>query len=433
MKKYLKNKSYKKFLVYLSSGSLAKVVPFLILTLTTTVLTTEDFGRISNFSLIVELSTSLILVRMVPFFETDYYKNDTKQNTHVITNVVFIMIIAFVALLLLALIFAGYLQKVTGLGVFWIILGVCSGLFGAFASLRTSILRLTDQAKKFATFQLLNVFLLALLTLFLVFIFKLHWIGRILSIVVTSLVLFSITIRFLYKNHDFPDKVAKSKILEILRFSLPLIPFAISPFLKQGLDKIYITNLISMSANGVYSLALSFSSIFDMIVASLFAVYTPMVYKNLSKSENLVNSKRNLVKQAYKLIGSLIAIEIAGFFAIMFFVKLFLSVDYLDSLIYLPYLLLHVLLRSMYLLLSTYILYSKKTKEFGLSALVFALMHTTFSYFLISKIGILGALYALLFTDVIRLIYTYYLSNKHNPMPWWDARSIFKGSSAIKN
>ncbi len=433
MKKYLKNKSYKKFLVYLSSGSLAKVVPFLILTLTTTVLTTEDFGRISNFSLIVELSTSLILVRMLPFFETDYYKNNNEQNNHIISNVVFIMIIAFIALLLLALLFANYLQKITGLNLIWIILGVFSGLFGAFASLRTSILRLTDQARKFATFQLLNVFLLAILTLFLVFIFKFHWIGRILSIVITSIVLFSITLRFLYKNHDFPNKFNSNKIKEILIFSLPLIPFAISPFLKQGLDKIYITNLISMSANGVYSLALSFSSIFDMIVASLFAVYTPMVYKNLSKSENLVNSKRNLVKQAYKLMGSLIAIEIAGFFAIMFFVKLFLSVDYLDSLIYLPYLLFHVLLRSMYLLLSTYILYSKKTKEFGLSALVFALMHTTFSYFLISKIGILGALYALLFTDVIRLIYTYYLSNKHNPMPWWDARSIFTGNSAIKN
>ncbi len=427
MKKYLKNKSYKKFLVYLSSGSLAKVVPFLILTLTTTVLTTEDFGRISNFSLIVELSTSLILIRMVPFFETDYYKNNSKQNTHVITNVVFIMLIAFVILMLLALLFAGYLQKITGLGLFWILLGVCSGLFGAFASLRTSILRLTDQAKKFATFQLLNVFLLALLTLFLVFIFKFHWVGRIISIVITSLVLFSITLRFLYRNHDFPDKVTMSKIKEILRFSLPLIPFAISPFLKQGLDKIYITNLISMSANGVYSLALSFSSIFDMIVVSLFAVYTPMVYKNLSKTENIVESKRKLVKQAYKLIATLIFIEGAGFFAIMFFVKLFLSADYLDSLIYLPYLLLHVLLRSLYLLLSTYILYSKKTKEFGFSALVFALLHTTFSYFLISQIGILGALYALLTTDVLRLVYTYYLSNKHNPMPWWNARSIFRG------
>ncbi len=48
-----------------------------------------------------------------------------------------------------------------------------------------------------------------------------------------------------------------------------------------------------------------------------------------------------------------------------------------------------------------------------------------------SQIGILGSLIALLSTDVIRLIYTYYLSNKYNPMPWWDARSIFKGNGLI--
>ncbi len=84
-----------------------------------------------------------------------------------------------------------------------------------------------------------------------------------------------ITLRPFIDLKDFFDKV---KFQEILRHSIPLIPFALIGYLTSSqLDAFFITNYLSQKALGIYSVATQTSGIMlqlphfaNMLLVSLF-------------------------------------------------------------------------------------------------------------------------------------------------------------------
>ncbi len=416
---FAKKPVIQRFVVYFSSGGIAKAIPFLVLTVIATILSPEDFGLISNFNVVVSFSAALISVRMVKFLEADYYKRDREGNSILVSNLTYIMLGITLFLVLVAWVGRAYFSDWLKLEYSWILLGILVGAAKCFGDVRSSMLRLMEKARAFAGFQMIEVFLAAGLTLLLIVVLGMNWEGRVWATVATGGVILLISVAFLHRAFQFPARIDKKLMGSLFAFGLPLVPYSLSPFLKHGIDKILITNAAGLADNGIFSLAYTFASVFDMIAVAFFSAYTPMIYKTLSREERPSFSlKVRLVKEGYLTLAGMAVLLFVGYFVIRFAVFWLLDEAYWKGLTILPWLLVHILLKTIFVLFSVYLMYSKKTTRMGLSIFLIAVAHACLSFLLIPKLGMHGAVISILVSDILRIFTIGYLSQKYFPMPW---------------
>ena len=107
-------------------------------------------------------------------------------------------------------------------------------------------------------------------------------------------------------------KIKYGYIKDLLKFGLPLLPHSLSFWLKGGADKIIITNFCGLYQNGLYSMALTMNSIYNLVSNALMNAYVPNLQKRLSsvKEENLENEKRSVIKQNYLIVAVFSAIAV---------------------------------------------------------------------------------------------------------------------------
>lgn len=76
--------------------------------------------------------------------------------------------------------------------------------------------------------------------------------------------------------------------------------------------------------------------------------------------------------------------------------------------------------QGMYFVVGNYIFYAKKTKIFSLITFSCSLVQIVISFYLIRKVGILGAAYSSAFISLLNFIAVWFYSNKVYKMPWFN-------------
>ncbi len=417
LKILLKNKLFRNFLIYLTSGGIAKAIPFLVLIVIANYLSKEDYGIISNFFVVTGLFTSLINMRLSEIFQSDYYKDTTEVRNVKLSNIIYIKISVAIFCLLLVIVLKDRIYEFTQIEFFWIIIAVFISFLNSFSELRSALLRLEENPKRFAFFQMINTFLTGALSILFVAILLLSWQGRIYSTIITSVVMFFISFRYIALKYNFPKKFSSKDFKEYFSLGLPLVPQSLAPFLRKGMDKILITKSISLGANGIYSLAISITTVCDMFVDSLFATYIPSLYQRLVKIKD-EKEKKQIVKNNYKIMLIVGFALIALNFLFIVLVKYFLREDYQDAINYIPFLIINTYLYALYKIFSAYVIFEKKTTYLGTSIFLVALFHVTSSIIFIPIYGVYGAITIMLIASFIKLIIAIILSVRYYPLPW---------------
>jgi O-antigen/teichoic acid export membrane protein len=418
------NKILKHFAIYFVSGGVSKAIPFLVLIVIANYLTTEDYGIISNFFVLSSLCTGLISMKLSQIFQAEYHKLDQEERNVKVSSIIYLKIIIGVLLVLLIILFSEIIEKYTLIKREWLLIVIFIALSNNFFELRSTLLRLEEKPKVFATFQITNVLLTSLLTLLFIAYLDLSWQGRIYSAIITSAIMLIITIKYIFQHYHFPKSLNTFQIAEYFKLGVPFVPQTFAPFFRKGMDKILITNSVSLGANGVYSMAISISTVCEMIIDSLFATFIPNLYKQLSLAdeanvETLKRKKKQIIKQIYRI---LVYLSIVLFLMYLFFtlvVKLFLNENYHSAILYLPLLIVSVFLTALYNLISSFVMISKKTTLLGTSVFLISIIHAALSLIAIPFYGVYGALWVLIGSSTIKVFVAFYLSEKYYPMPWF--------------
>lgn len=416
-----KNKVFQRFIVYVSTGGFAKAVPFLIMPFIANTLTPQDFGLISNFNVMVGFFTPFISMRLVRSLEADYYKKDDDERKSMVSNLIYLMTGIAVILFLASFFLQETVSDLLELDFKWIGVAIAVALGSNYLQIRTSIIRLEEKARLFAKFKILESLLTAGLTFLFIVVLNWTWKGRIAAAIIAYGLMTIITLWFFFHKKWFPKKLDLPKIKGYLGFGLPLLPHAITPFLRKAVDKITITNVIGLASNGIFSLIMALSTVFDMVLDAFFSAYIPMVYKKLAANENDEQLKIRLVKQGYQALGSVLVALFIGYFLMKYGILFFLKEDYHSGVDYIPLFLIHIFLKGVFQLFSVYVIYSKKTIWLGSAAFGSGVVHIALSLTMVPIIGVEGSLYALVLSDILRAGFTIIIAQKYHPMPWFKA------------
>lgn len=412
----------KETFIYTAIDALGKAIGFLMLPVVSYYLPPEEMGLATNFTVlttIVSLLAGQAIVNSIPFF---FYEQSKDQNRELISNLFLICFTICFLLGLVSLLFGNYIEIYLKLNDSIQVLAIFAVMANLIVSASLIVIRLENKAVCFAKFGIMQIILH--LVFVVLFVIILCWGGRgkIYSEVLVALVMSTIHLYRMYKQgYIFPQR-SKTMIYKLLKFGIPLLPHSLSFWFKGGMDKIFITTYCGLAMNGIYSMALTITSIYTIITQAFFNAYTPYLQKKLAMitPETEYSTKRRIVRLSYILIACFLLLAIVSFFAGWVILEFIVNDKYKESVQLLPGLLLGLYIYAVYSFSIQFVYKMKKTFALGCITFTGSIIQLLLSYSLIKQLGVMGSVYSSIIGSMIISTSVFILSYKVYPMPWFS-------------
>lgn len=378
-----------------------KCISFFMLPLYTSLLSTAEYGTVDVLNVIVLLSVIILtfqLEQAIFRFLVEVRDDYEKQKEYITTTMFFVAIVNVVCVIVLSF----FSQIINYQYTFYIIGTIVLTIIEAFF---LQIARGLGCTIVYATGSFINGSLNVLLNV--LFIAFLGWkvegmlLATLLAHLLSSLYLgFKIKIWTFLQLQSF--KICSLK--ELLKYSLPLIPNTLCWWVINGSDKVVINTFIGAAANGIYSVAYKFPSIFSMIANVFHISWTEATAENIESDDNVVFVQR-VMNQTIR-IYSTVNISIIAIMPFVF--SIFVSEAFKEAYLYIPLLMTGSLFHSVANLYGALYTALKKTKEIAKTTLLAAIINLGVNIVLVKYIG----LYAAAVSTVLAYIIITYIRHK---------------------
>lgn len=414
--------------LYTLTDAFGKAIGFIILPFLSYYLSPDDLGLATNFSVLTSITVLLAgnaMVNALPYF---YYEQNSAQRKSFISNLLILCFVICLILLLTLFLLQGAAINYLKLDFKVILLAIPVTFAQLIQNANLVLCRLEEKPKLFAIYQISYIVLHVGLMVFLVIVLKLGGYGRIYADIIAFVVMALFHLYRLIKAGYIEVKINYGYIKDLLKFGLPLLPHSLSFWLKGGADKIIITNFCGLYQNGLYSMALTMNSIYNLVSNALMNAYVPSLQKRLSsvKEENLENEKRSVIKQNYLIVAVFSAIAVLAVGAAWFILNYLVESKYQESFKFVPLLILGQWIYCIYNLSIQYVYKQKKTLILGIITFTGSVIQVGLTWLFVKLFGVIGVAYSAVIGSLLISLGVFVYSNKVYPMPWfyWVSNKI---------
>lgn len=417
----LRNPVIRNSAIYMGTDAFTRAIAFLLLPIVSKYLLPEQLGIAANFDVlqsILSLLSGMATVNALAYF---FYKSSKERMTSLVSNLVW-TIVAFNIIFSIVIFFScDIIKEHLQIGIGLQMLTVASSIALLTSDISKLLYRLEDKPYKFAALQLGQSLMYIGLQLFMVVHLEMQALGRIYSLVFSLLTFSVIHIILLIKKGYLKWSFDINATKELLNFGIPLLPHALSFWLKSGMDKILLTTYCGLAVNGLYSMAMSFGALYSMCEVSFMKAYSPYLQKRIAQITpgNEAMEKRALVRQAYGFGSTFIALYFVLVGLCWLVIHYIINDRYIPSFEFIPWILLAATIKIFYSLTVEYIYTAKKTIGLGIITFTCSIIQLLLTYLLLQKLGKDGIKASLVIGAFITMICIWWYSNKVFPMPWF--------------
>lgn len=404
--------------VYLFSNLLAAVIPFALLPILTRYLSPIEYGEIAMFQTLIAALAAFVGVSGVGAAARKYYDTDLKpaEFKTYIGSCFQVLIGSSLIVFFLMFLFRQRISELVSLNEKWIFLSVVVAATGFIIQMRLGLWQVKKSARPYGILQVSQSFSNMLLSLLLVVTLAQGAAGRINAQVYVTFLLAGISIYLLRREDFLTFKWRPDQIREILNFGVPLIPHIGGIFILSSFDRFVINSKLGLAETGVYMVAVQLTSAMGIVFDSVNKAYVPWLYERLKR--DLPEEKRQIVRWTY--IYFIIVLLIAG---LAFLVGPYLTVliagqRYAEAGKVVGWLTLGQAFVGMYLMVTNYTFYARKTGLLSLSTIVSGLLNIGLLIIFIDLFGLVGAAIAFAISMAVRFFLTWFVAQKCHPMPW---------------
>ena len=239
-----------------------QLITFFLLPLYTALLTTEEYGIVDLLNTIVSLLlpiTTLQLEQALFRELIDERNNETKKRTIISSGslTVFFQLAIYLVLFLLISPFINNQYKI------FLATNVITHVI---LSMFQQISRGLGDNKKYAIGSFLTALFTIALNILMIVVFKLGATGMLIGTMggqIVGILYFLISLK-LYK-FIIPSSFDKPVLKKLLKYSIPLIPNAISWWIFNASDRVIVSSFLGLSQNGILAASLKFSAVYITI------------------------------------------------------------------------------------------------------------------------------------------------------------------------
>lgn len=411
--------------VYLFSNILAAAIPFALLPILTRYLTPAEYGKVAIFQTLLAGLGAFIGISAqgaagVKYFDEHLSKPELK---YFIGNCFLVLAATTAVALLVAVIFRQPLSDWLALETQWLLLSVVVSSATFIVTMRMGQWQVRKQAKNYGAFQVSQSLINILLSLLLVVYFLQGAAGRIWVLSLMPLAYAVLALYLFHKDDLLGFSWRPAYLREILAFGVPLIPHSVGYFLLSSVDRFVINDKLGLAQVGIYMVAVQLVSAMGLVFDAINNAYVPWLFERLKR--NQIEERRQIVRWTYAY-----CIALLGVVAVVFVIGpplliLITGEKYSPAASVIGWLAMGQAFHGMYLMVTNYIFYSKKTGLLSLSTITSGVINVGLLMVLISFYGLQGAAIAYAISQAVKFLLTWLVAQFHHPMPWFDFRLTF--------
>ena len=406
--------------IYGSGHFFRKIIGFFLIPIYTRFLTPADYGILSIVSVIGSILFIVLpmgidgaVIRL--YYDYREHKEDLKSYLGTIS-------IFLLGMNLIIILFINYI----GAGLFEVLikdksltfdpymkLKIYSTYLGLASIIPLMLFRVREKSLHYISITTIQFIISVSFIIYFVVFLKQGAIGSIKGGLYASLILFIIYILLTIKEINFSFHF--SKIIETLRFSLPLVPHNLAGWILSLSDKLILQRYSSLSEVGLYSLGYTLGMVMNLIVMSINFAWAPFFFDTAKTNKD--------AKQIFARITTLwmIFISFICISGILFsreIVILITTEKFYGSALVIPIILVSYFLNGMYFMVVNAIFYLKKTKVLPIFTFTTAMVNIGLNFWWIPEYGMIGAAYATLVSYIIQFLLVYKYSIRIYTIPY---------------
>jgi len=413
-----KKKVIENSVLYTMSSLLLKSAGFLLLPIYTRFLTPTDYGITNLASSFTQVATYVIafsLYSALVRFYTDYsVDRETLKRFYgsIISFIGLMCITSFILMIVLRdLINRWFFDNLTFYPI--ILVTFVMVVFITLHSTHESILQGMQQGKKLTAINIIFFVLQVLLNLLLIGFFRLGALGVLLSTMILNIAYFFFMIYDLKKNNLVTFCFDKEILKEALTYSIPIMPHNLSTSVAGLASRVFINNSGSLYSVGLYSIAMQFGLLIDLVQSSVNKAFAPWFYDVMNKGEHEKHPEIKDLSHILLTLYSILYMLIGLFSQEAIFIMT--NENYLMAWTVVPILVIAFSIKSIYYFYINLMFYYKEaTKKIFISTLIGSFMDIFLSFILIPYYGMYGAAVAFLIAKAIIVIIVLVFSRKYN-------------------
>ncbi|MGR5325852.1 lipopolysaccharide biosynthesis protein [Vibrio sp. DNB22_17_1] len=409
----------KNIYVYLFSNILNAAIPFILLPILTRYLSPNEYGQIAMFQTMLTGIGAFIGLNTVgaanrKFYDDNLSLNETRMfNGSCLQILIFTLFIAAVAVIVAE----NFLTNFLSIPSEWLYLALLVSSCTFLINFRLGQWQVRKSAIKYGLLQVGNSVLNMSLTLILIVFYAEGAKGRIDALLYAGVMSATIAIFLLYKDQLVSLRsINKGNIKEALNFGMPLVPHVFGAFLLTAADRFVINDRLGLADAGIYMVAVQVSMALTIVFDAINKAYVPWLFERLKRNDE--KEKLLIVKNTYIYFLCVLSLAALSFFIGPAMITLVVGDKYKAAGGVIGWLCLGQVFGGMYLMVTNYIFYAKKTGRLSLVTIGSGLINLLVMLVLVNYLGIEGAAISFALSKMIQFLLTWWLASVVFPMPW---------------
>lgn len=395
---------FKDFIIYGFSSIIGKIAAIFLIPIYTSILTKEEYGAMALIMSCYGIIDIVANLNIHSGIARDYYEEGINREKLLSTGFYSILCISILTTIILVLFKTS---------IFYHLLGLKEEFYNSFivmlftvpvTCLHTYFAILTRYKRKpilYSIGTIISTILSIGITIYGVVYLRAGVISYFIASFVSGLLS---TLYFYFINKEFIKFLySKDYIQRALKFSLPTLPAILAGWIDNSLGQVLIGKHISLSVLGVYSIAISLSSVFTLITTAFMNVWTPFLYENYKK-DNFNKTINNL----FVLFGTfLIVISVTLSLFSKEIICLLTNSSYMDASNYITLLCIPMCFYLLFPFASSGVSIYRETKHIGVSYVLGSVLNLSVLFITIRYYGAIAVPICLGLSRIFTYFYLY--------------------------
>lgn len=413
---------------YLVANLVNAAIPFALLPVLTRYMSPAEYGQVAMYQVLLTALGGLLGLSVNGAAGIKYYDDDiTHLELGSFIGACFQILCATAGALLLVAYFArAQLAESLGLRPEWVIWAVFVSAAGFVQQLRLGQWQVRGQALQYGIFQISASVVNAGLSLLMVVVLVQGARGRIDAMNWTLLVFALAAVAMLARDKLLGWSWRPDYIKEALRFGVPLVPHVLGLFLLGTVDRVVINKELGLTQAGFYMVAVQLTLAMPILFSAINNAYVPWLFERLKRNE--MAEKRHIVRMTYLYFAAVLVMAGLAFVLGPWAVRVIAGTEYQAAGSAIGWLALGQAFGGMYLMVTNYIFFSKRTGLLALVTIGSGALNLALLVLLVRSLGIQGAAIAFAVAMGIRFLLVWRVAQMRHPMPW----SAFKLDTTVK-
>lgn len=375
----------KNTLVFAIGNFGTKFISFFLVPLYTNILSTSDYGTVDLVSTICTVAVPMLSLNIGDAIMRFALDKDANQEKILSTGMVILGITSIISLALIP--FSSLVSAISSYGIYVYLYTMTL----AYSQIFLCYLRGREQLLHYSIGNIIHTFAIAVSNIILlVFLhkgIKGYLLAYIISNVATATYAFIIgKIYVVFKRFNFDIELTK----KMAAYSIVLIPNSFMWWIMNSSDRIMVTSMVGVAANGIYAVAYKVPTLLSTVSNVFNQAWSYSAIK-----ENESADKEEYSNAVYKNMVCTVTLAAGGLLMLMKpFLRFYAGKEYYLAWRYTPYLVIGFVFMTLGTFLSTSYTVNKDSWGFLISGTVGALVNVILNFLLIPYFEAAGAAFA---------------------------------------